>query len=500
MEKIQVLRNLRFGERVAEEEMEELERYFVFTDQWQRVYEGEVDVIYGSKGAGKSAIYTLINKKENDLFDRDVIVTSAENVRGATIFQNLTIDPPPTERAFVDLWKLYILVICGRAIREFGVGDTNAKMLVSALEDAKLLPANASLGQLFSGAKEMIWSYFFPDRHSVEWTIAFEPSTGMPVATRKTVFRERGGSISDRAVEIPLDDLLLVANMALEESRENLWILFDRLDVAFNDSPEIEKNALRALFRVYNDLKGANRISLKIFVRDDIWDRISEGGFSEASHITRTTHINWSEESLLNLFVRRLISNRDILEYLSVEFDAVHDDFNAQKGVLERIFPEKVETGRNPTTFRWMINRIVDASGQPAPRELIHLAECIRREQISRLERGEAVPEGEILFDRTVFKTALQEVSKVRYEQTFVAENPSLKSYTDKLKNKKCEQNIETLQEIWNLERGDALNIAKRLCKTGFFQERDTDGIMTYWVPFIYRDILALTQGKEFDT
>ena len=30
-----------------------------------------------------------------------------------------------------------------------------------------------------------------------------------------------------------------------------------------------------------------DNIKLKIFVRDDIWQRISEGGFAEASHITK---------------------------------------------------------------------------------------------------------------------------------------------------------------------------------------------------------------------
>ena len=59
-EKLDVLRNIRFGERIAEDELNELEKYFVATDQWARVYSGEVDIIYGSKGAGKSAIYALI--------------------------------------------------------------------------------------------------------------------------------------------------------------------------------------------------------------------------------------------------------------------------------------------------------------------------------------------------------------------------------------------------------------------------------------------------------
>jgi hypothetical protein len=40
------LRSIRFGERIAEDELNDLERYFVATDQWSRVYSGEFDVVY----------------------------------------------------------------------------------------------------------------------------------------------------------------------------------------------------------------------------------------------------------------------------------------------------------------------------------------------------------------------------------------------------------------------------------------------------------------------
>ena len=55
---------------------------------------------------------------------------------------------------------------------------------------------------------------------------------------------------------LPLDELLGLANGVLDEARLTLWIAFDRLDVAFAETPDLERNALRALFRAYNDLKG----------------------------------------------------------------------------------------------------------------------------------------------------------------------------------------------------------------------------------------------------
>lgn len=65
--KHEALEALDFGARVAEEEREGLADYFVETDQWQKVVSGQVDVVFGPKGAGKSAIYTSLMNRESVL-------------------------------------------------------------------------------------------------------------------------------------------------------------------------------------------------------------------------------------------------------------------------------------------------------------------------------------------------------------------------------------------------------------------------------------------------
>ncbi len=48
MDKHAILRSITFGHRVAEEETDVLSTYFVETDHWQRLYRGDIDVVYGS--------------------------------------------------------------------------------------------------------------------------------------------------------------------------------------------------------------------------------------------------------------------------------------------------------------------------------------------------------------------------------------------------------------------------------------------------------------------
>ena len=86
MGKFELLKSISFGERVAEDEINELAKYFVETDQWSRMVKGEIDVVRGAKGAGKSAIYSLLITRESKFFDRNTLLVPGEKPRGTPAF------------------------------------------------------------------------------------------------------------------------------------------------------------------------------------------------------------------------------------------------------------------------------------------------------------------------------------------------------------------------------------------------------------------------------
>ena len=102
------LRGISFGERVAENEAARLAEYFVKTEQWNSLLSGKVDVIFGAKGAGKSALYTLLMNERHQLAQNNIILISAEKPAGQTVFSDITSEPPTAENEFVSLWKIYI--------------------------------------------------------------------------------------------------------------------------------------------------------------------------------------------------------------------------------------------------------------------------------------------------------------------------------------------------------------------------------------------------------
>lgn len=325
-----------------------------------------------------------------------------------------------------------------------------------------------------------------------------DPYTQHPTGfTRKITFAEpsvedaKGGARS-------VDYLLNLANQALGDADPYIvWILLDRLDVAFVESSALEQNALRALFRVYLDLAALDRIRLKIFLRDDIWSRITQSGFREASHITRAVTISWDRSSLLNLMIRRIVHNEPILQHYKVAREHVLDTLKNQGEFFYRLFPAEVESGTNKSsTVDWMLDRTSDGTQKTAPREVIHLLNTLRKRQVERFQLGQPEPSGDLLFEQATFKEALPEVSLVRLTQTLYAEYPDFRPLLEELRGEKTSQTAATLAAVWKISAADAGKHAEELVRIGFFEPRGTSDAPQYWVPFLYRDALEMVQGS----
>jgi len=330
---------------------------------------------------------------------------------------------------------------------------------------------------------------------SFESEIKLDPNTGAPMGLAgKITFREPSAA-SAKAGAVSVGALFDAAEATLAELPLTIWVLIDRLDVAFAESAQLEANALRALFKTYLDLLGLEHIRLKIFLRTDIWQRITRGqGFREASHITRKAIIQWDRASLMNLVIRRAVQSTELLEFCGL--DAETAQLN-QRTLIDRLFPDQVEIGPNkPKSFDWILSRTSDGTGQNAPRELIHFLNAARAEELRRLDLGS--PEGDVesVFSRAAIKNALPEVSKVRLDQTLLAEYPDLRDYVLGLEQEKTLQRPETLCRIWHKTEVEATAIAESLAEVGFFEKRGSKDHPEYWVPFLYRPALRMIQGS----
>lgn len=174
--KLAILSSLRFGHRVAEEEVDDLASYFVETNQWKKLLDGEVDIVFGRKGSGKSAMYATLLQRDDDLFTQGIVLVSAENPRGTPAFKDLASDPPTSEVEFVSLWKLYTLSLIGSVLVDYGISDGPAKTVRAALISEGLLPPKEAplrtrLRSVIDWVRRAI---------SLEGAIALDPATILP--------------------------------------------------------------------------------------------------------------------------------------------------------------------------------------------------------------------------------------------------------------------------------------------------------------------------------
>lgn len=282
-------------------------------------------------------------------------------------------------------------------------------------------------------------------------------------------------------------------NSALEEADLTVWLILDRLDEAFQGYPQTEIPALRALLRTYLDMKEFDRIKLKLFVRRDLFRKITQSvdeGFVNLTHIsTRKIEVSWEDEDLLDLLTRRIKTNAAFVATLGLEDKTAREVFDA-------IFPEQVEAGRGrPKTWNWILTRIRDGNSVKPPRNLIDLVKKAQREQ----HRIEARDDND--FDKTrplvsgeAIKNALTKLSEERVEDTLLAESGPYAKYIERFRNGKAEHNGDSLMAVLDVPPYEQRRITKVLQDMGFLEQTGE----TYKIPMLYRDGLNITQGKAF--
>lgn len=495
MTKKELLESITFGESIAEQEADKLKDYFFQTDFWRSVRSGKNDIVYGAKGAGKSAIYmSLVNDIDN-LFDESILVSLAENPQGNTAFSNLSNDPPTSETEFVRLWKLYFLVITSRILEEYEINDKSASRIRQILIDCNLIPAQNKLASFLKVCYDFMKS--FRNGKEISTTAEFDPMTGMYSGQKFSLsFGEPSKSDFDKGL-IPIEHAFDLLEESLKNNKVDLWIIIDRLDVAFVESEELETNALRALFKAYLDLAQYKHIKIKIFLRDDIWQKITNLGFREASHITKYQNLSWSRDSLLNLLIRRVLDNPKLIKEYNLDKEDILSDIAKQEELFYMLFPKQVDLGsKKPTTLDWALSRTRDGKGINTPRELIQLFSHARTIELKKLETGVNNLENNQIITRQSLKEAVEEVSKQRLEQTIYAEFPELRIFIEKLRGDKADHTLYTLSQKWSLSPSEALQIAKDLERIGFFEVKGESSAQTFKVPFMYRPYLEILQGS----
>lgn len=338
---------------------------------------------------------------------------------------------------------------------------------------------------MFRRIMAKIPNFFSWDSAQVDFSIS---ESGLPIVSQKVNFN-KDKELPAEGAKISAEDAFVVLNEALEELGARVWVAFDRLDEAFQGFPEMEVSALRALLRTYLDLTEFENIKLKLFLRRDLFRRVTAGGFVNLTHINaKKLEIVWDEEDLINLLCRRIRQNSSFTDALGLEGKGDQD-------IFDRLFPDQVDFGsRRPKTWVWIMRRIRDGNDVKPPRNLIDLIKLSQQAQLRKEDRASRELTMDPIFEPESLQRGLSKLSESRVTDTLMAEAGVYASDIALFRDGKAEHNLASLAAVFGIDVSEVKSRIKPLIELGFLE--DIKG--SYKIPALYREGMSITQGKAF--
>jgi hypothetical protein len=476
-----VLELLDFGQDVAEHETR-LSEYFVSTPAFTDLVRDETDLIIGSKGSGKTALFRhLIDPAAVIPGLEDVDVLPAFNVRGAVIFRMMLAEAPAHPHLIQLAWVKYILALTVAHLSAT-YGHSDDVQTVIALAKNSGIPTEGDARNLFGGTLHRLRDAL--KRATVRGDIGGE---ALPASLG---FEVEFGSTSP-TLDRDIDELVFAVTRALETLGRRVWVLFDRLDEAFFNEPTFEQIALRSLLLAHNELASYGpSLRTKLFLRSDVLDRATrDGGITNATHIRRRD-LTWTREEMFALVQRRVEhSSAASHAYLRANPASALGRTAPPRRAGFSVLPARVE---NLDTWHWMLSRTTDATGALSPRNLLGLLRLAQRSQMSAAAqpRRSLRDRPQILIETPSLHEASRELSRARVQDTVYAEFNHLRSYVDALKGLSFQYTEPELAELWAVSDPEALaRIVAELEYAGVIG-RTPEGELV--VPLLFRPALAL--------
>jgi hypothetical protein len=499
-----LLRDLDLGNSVAEEDRL-LQVARVETSAFTDLLRDAVDLVPGTKGSGKSALFRIFVDFLPDalLKHRKVVVAHGIQAPGDPVFGAFESEfNRLDERQFVSFWCIYLVSL---ANEQFVNGERYAKHIAEAQPEISAfrtacadagIPASHSKRTL----KEILGRTLDVLRH---WKPKVRYKTPDNQGTFELDLFAESTTTADTASINPTDalpqyahDVKLSLEALLERMDLSLWLMVDRLDEVFPRRSALEKRALRGLLRATR-IFSSPRIRVKVFLRDDMLEHVVKGenGFVALSHVTarQADRLRWTEDQILSMVVKRICANQEIVDYLGIDKERAEASAEYRERVFYSVFPPKVHQGsKQSPTLRWIYGRCADGRGVVTPRDVLEL--LIRAKQRQQdVCSGDPGGNSDWIIGPGALIYGLEELSKRKRDTILKAEFPHLWQDIEKLVGGRTEYDEDALARVlgndWKRVRDDLVSI-------GLFGKVRRRGATHYTIPIMYRKALEMTRGR----
>jgi len=500
----QLLNTLDLGASVAEADTL-LEAARIETSAFSDLLNDRVDLVPGTKGSGKSALFRIFVDfvPEILLRQRKVVVAHGVQAPGDPVFHAFTDKfEKLSEDEFVSFWCIYLVSLAheqfikGPRYREFLELATSEKQaFLRACANAKIpdIQAKKSLKDILEWSLHVLAAWrpklsFKPPDGGGEFELDL---FGTKIENRP----EKVEGPSDHSIPQYVNEIKVSLEAVLTASQLSLWLMVDRLDEIFPRRSPVERTALRGILRAMRYFSAAN-IRVKVFLRDDMLEQVvrTEEGFTALTHLTvrAADTLRWTQEQILAMIVKRFFANEGLASYLQINRDQLEASPSYRTKCFDKLFPLTVfKLPKQSPTIRWIYNRCADGRGVVTPRDVLDL--LIRAKQ-KQQDLYAADPDGtsDWVIGDAAIRYGFEELSKRKRHTYLQAEFPHLWKDMEKFSGGKTDYTHDALRDLlgadWKL-------IVENLVDIGFLSKRSAKTRATYSIPFLYRHGMNLTQG-----
>jgi hypothetical protein len=497
-----LLQTLDLGSSIAEQDTL-LEKARVETSAFTDLLQDKVDLIPGTKGSGKSALFKIFADflPKFLLKERKVVIAHGVQKHGDIVFHAFKDQfEKLSEDDFVSFWCIYLTSLAHEQFIKGDLYQTYLKNASAEIDDFRRACMKAGIPEI--KAKKSL-------KEILQWTLQVLRAW-KPKLSYKFADEVGGGAVEldlfGKAIQPKSENTLSGANdvphfvaeikdaleAILKKAHLGIWLMIDRLDEVFPRRSSLETRALRGLLRSTR-LFTTDTIRIKIFLRDDMLEQVvsTEDGFTALTHLTarKANTLRWSEEQILTMLVKRFFADGNLQSYYKIDKNKLETSQDYRQECFYKIFPTTVHRGtRQSSTLRWMYNHTMDGRGAVTPRDILDL---VTKAKQAQQDAFNASPNSESpwLIGPQAMLYGLEELSKRKKDTFLRAEFPHLWPDIEKFQGGKSDYSAQAIQALfgkhWEKSCSDLISI-------GLLTKQKN----TYKIPHLYRKGLDLTQGS----
>lgn len=312
------LQQLRIGDPTAENEMTTLASYFLRTDQYSRALLGEVNLVVGRKGSGKTALFIQLRDRIRENKSNVVVDLKPEGYQLIKLKEDLLehLTPGTRQHLITAFWEYLILLEIAYKLLEKDRKSHkhNHEIYDSYVELEKSY--NTEAGTEEGDFAERLLK--LSRKIAQEYRAKYSGVDAQKLTNNEVTNLIYGHDI--RALRKQISRYL--------STKQSVWVLFDNLDKGWSTHgiDVVDAIVLRCLVdagrKVERDMrKDDHTVHCIIFVRNDVYEHLMQNSADYGKEMRAT--LDWTDPDLLREMLRlRLVSGLND-EQSKLTFDQV---------------------------------------------------------------------------------------------------------------------------------------------------------------------------------